>query len=174
MPKSLSDGPLKTARQFPGIREEDKEWWQEYYDEGVFIGYRWYDTQNIPVDFAFGHGLSYTTFELSGASVKRSGKEWVVSATVKNTGKVAGAEVVQLYIGDPEASVARPAKELKGFEKVWLEPGQSRKVSFRIGREALSFFDADAHKWVAEPGEFHAYLGNSSDNIAADLAFNLK
>ena len=174
MPKSLSDGPLKPARQFPGIREEDKEWWQEYYDEGVFIGYRWYDTQNIPVDFAFGHGLSYTTFELSGASVKRSGKEWVVSATVKNTGKVAGAEVVQLYIGDPEASVARPAKELKGFEKVWLEPGQSRKVSFRIGREALSFFDADAHKWVAEPGEFHAYLGNSSDNIAADLAFNLK
>ena len=174
MPKSLSDGPLKTVRQFPGIREEGKEWWQEYYDEGVFIGYRWYDTQNIPVDFAFGHGLSYTTFELSGASVKRSGKEWVVSATVKNTGKVAGAEVVQLYIGDTEASVARPAKELKGFEKVWLEPGQSRKVSFRIGREALSFFDADAHKWVAEPGEFHAYLGNSSDNIAADLAFNLK
>ncbi|MCR4910375.1 MAG: glycoside hydrolase family 3 C-terminal domain-containing protein [Bacteroidales bacterium] len=174
MPKSLSDGPLKTARQFPGIREEGKEWWQEYYDEGVFIGYRWYDTQNIPVDFAFGHGLSYTTFDISGASVKRSGKEWVVSATVKNTGKVAGAEVVQLYIGDTEASVARPAKELKGFEKVWLEPGQSRKVSFRIGREALSFFDADAHKWVAEPGEFHAYLGNSSDNIAADLAFNLK
>ncbi len=174
MPKSLSDGPLKTARQFPGIREEGKEWWQEYYDEGVFIGYRWYDTQNIPVDFAFGHGLSYTTFVLSGASVKRSGKEWVVSATVKNTGKVAGAEVVQLYIGDTEASVARPAKELKGFEKVWLEPGQSRKVSFKIGREALSFFDADAHKWVVEPGEFHAYLGNSSDNIAADLAFNLK
>jgi beta-glucosidase len=174
MPKSLSDGPLKTARQFPGIREEGKEWWQEYYDEGVFIGYRWYDTQNIPVDFAFGHGLSYTTFDISGASVKRSGKEWVVSATVKNTGKVAGAEVVQLYIGDTEASVARPAKELKGFEKVWLEPGQSRKVSFKIGREALSFFDADSHKWVAEPGEFHAYLGNSSDNIAADLAFNLK
>ena len=174
MPKSLADGPLKTERQFPGVREEGKEWWQEYYDEGVFIGYRWYDTQNIPVDFAFGHGLSYTTFEIGGASIKRSGSGWKVSATVSNTGKVAGAEVVQLYISDTEASVARPAKELKGFEKVYLEPGESRKVCFTIGREALSFFDADKHEWVAEPGEFHALLGSSSADIRADLPFTLK
>ncbi len=174
MPKSLIDGPLKTERQYPGIREEGKQWWQEYYDEGVFIGYRWYDTQNIPVDFAFGHGLSYTTFEIGKASVKRSGAGWKVSATVTNTGKVAGAEVVQLYVSDSEASVARPAKELKGFEKVYLNPGESKKVSFTINKEALSFFDADKHEWVAEPGEFHALIGASSADIRADLPFTLK
>ena len=174
MPKSLSDGPLKTERQYPGIREEGKQWWQEYYDEGVFIGYRWYDTQNIPVEFAFGHGLSYTTFEISGASMKRCGREWKVSATLKNTGKVAGAEVVQLYISDTESTVARPAKELKGFEKIYLNPGESKKVTFTIGKDALSFFDADRHEWVAEPGEFHALIGTSSADIRADLPFTLK
>ena len=174
MPKSLADGPLKTERQYPGVREEGKQWWQEYYDEGVFIGYRWYDTQKIPVDFAFGHGLSYTTFDLSNASIRRSGKGWKVSATLRNTGSREGAEVVQLYVADTEASVARPSKELKGFEKVSLKPGESRKVSFTISREDLSFFDADAHEWVAEPGEFHALLGTSSDKISADLPFVLK
>ena len=173
MPKSLIDGPLQTERQYPGVREEGKEWWQEYYDEGVFIGYRWYDTQNIPVDFAFGHGLSYTTFEIGNASVKRCGKNWKVSATVKNTGKLAGAEVVQLYISDSEASVARPAKELKGFEKIYLNPGESKKVTFTFGKEALSFFDAERHEWVAEPGEFHALIGSSSADIRADLKFAL-
>ena len=174
MPKSLKDGPLQTERQYPGIREEGKLWWQEYYDEGVFIGYRWYDTQNIPVDFAFGHGLSYTTFEIGNASVKRSGAGWKVSVTVRNTGKLAGAEVVQLYVSDTEASVARPAKELKGFEKIYLNPGESKKVSFTIGKDALSFFDADKHEWVAEPGEFHALIGAASDDIRADVAFTLK
>ena len=173
MPVALSDGPLRSARQYPGIQEEGTEWWQEYYDEGVFIGYRWYDTQEIPVQFAFGHGLSYTTFEVSGASVKRSGDGWSVRATLTNTGKVPGAEVLQLYISDTEASVARPAKELKGFEKVYLQPGESRQVSFAIDREALSFFDAAAHRWVAEPGEFHALLGTSSADIRADVPFTL-
>ena len=173
MPKSLNDGPLKTERQYPGVREEGKKWWQEYYDEGVFIGYRWYDTQNIPVDFAFGHGLSYTSFEISGAKMVRCGKNWKVSATVKNTGKLAGAEVVQLYISDTEASVARPAKELKGFEKIYLNPGESKKVTFTFNKEALSFFDADKHEWVAEPGEFHALIGSSSADIRADLKFVL-
>ena len=174
MPKSLIDGPLKTERQYPGIREEGKQWWQEYYDEGVFIGYRWYDTQNIPVDFAFGHGLSYTTFEIGKASVKRCGAGWKVSATLTNSGKVAGAEVVQLYVRDTEASVARPAKELKGFEKIYLDPGESKKVTFTINKDALSFFDADKHEWVAEPGEFHALIGTSSADIRADLTFYLK
>lgn len=173
MPKSLSDGPLRSERQYPGIREEGKTWWQEYYDEGVFIGYRWYDTYDIPVDFAFGHGLSYTTFDLSGASIRRAGKNWKVTALLKNTGEVPGAEVVQLYISDPVASVERPAKELKGFEKIWLDPGQSAKLTFIISREDLSYFDAQTHSWVAEPGEFHALLGTSSDCIKADLKFNL-
>ena len=171
MPLALSDGPLKTERQYPGIREEGKQWWQEYYDEGIFIGYRWYDTRKIPVQFAFGHGLSYTTFEVSGASVKRSGSGWVAEAVVKNTGEVPGAEVLQLYISDSEASVARPSKELKGFEKVYLKPGESRRVKFSIGPEALSFFDAETHAWVLEPGEFHALFGVSSADIRADVPF---
>ena len=171
MPLALSDGPLKTERQYPGIQEEGQRWWQEYYDEGVFIGYRWYDTQHIAVQYPFGHGLSYTSFELSDARVKRSGKGWTVSATLTNTGDVAGAEVVQLYISDTEASVARPAKELKGFEKVYLKPGEKRRVAFTVGLEDLSWFDADAHAWVAEPGEFHALMGTSSADIRADILF---
>ena len=174
IPYALADGPLKTERQYPGIMEEGKQWWQEYYDEGVFIGYRWYDTKQIPVQFPFGYGLSYTDFELSDAAIKPSGKGWTVTAVVKNVGKLAGAEVVQLYISDTEASVERPAKELKGFEKVFLTPGESRKLSFSVDRQALSFFDAEKHEWVAEPGEFHALVGTSSEDINADLVFSLK
>lgn len=173
MPLALSDGPIKTERQYPGIQEEGKKWWQEYYDEGVFIGYRWYDTNGIAVQYPFGHGLSYTTFELSDARVKRSGDGWKVSARIKNTGEVAGAEVVQLYIRDTEASVARPSKELKGFEKVYLKPGESRSLQFTLTRDDLSFFDAESHAWVAEPGEFHVLLGCSSADIRADVPFTL-
>ncbi len=173
MPLALSDGPIKTERQYPGIQEEGKKWWQEYYDEGVFIGYRWYDTNGIAVQYPFGHGLSYTTFELSDAKVKRSGDGWKVSARIKNTGEVAGAEVVQLYIRDTEASVARPSKELKGFEKVYLQPGESRSLQFTLTRDDLSFFDAASHAWVAEPGEFHVLLGCSSADIRADVPFTL-
>ena len=171
MPIALADGPLKTERQYPGVKPEGEQWWQEYYDEGVFIGYRWYSTQQIPVQFAFGHGLSYTTFDWADAAVKRKGNSWTVSVTLKNTGDVAGAEVVQLYVADPEASVARPARELKGFEKVYLQPGESRRVQFTLGLQDLSFFDAAAHAWVAEPGEFQALIGASSDDIKAVLPF---
>ncbi|MBQ1912550.1 MAG: glycoside hydrolase family 3 C-terminal domain-containing protein [Bacteroidales bacterium] len=173
MPLALADGPLKTDRQYPGVREEGTPWWQEYYDEGVFIGYRWYDTQNIPVQYPFGHGLSYTRFDVTDASVRKAGKGWRVSAVLTNVGEVAGAEVLQLYVADPEASVARPAKELKGFEKVYLRPGESRPVQFTITRQDLSFFDADAHEWVAEEGDFEALLGTSSADIRARLPFKL-
>ena len=171
MPLSLADGPLKTERQYPGVQEEGKQWWQEYYDEGVFIGYRWYDTKGISVQYPFGHGLSYTSFDLTDASVKRSGKQWKVSAMLTNTGEMAGAEVVQLYISDTEASVPRPSKELKGFEKIYLNPGEKRRVRFTIGLDDLSWFNADTHEWVAEPGEFHALLGTSSADIRADILF---
>ena len=173
MPIALADGPLKTERQYPGIREEGKQWWQEYYDEGVFIGYRWYSSKNVPVQYPFGYGLSYTTFDVSDVSVKRAGDGFKVSATVKNTGSVAGAEVLQLYVSDVESSVERPVKELKGFEKVFLQPGESRKVQFTLDRRALSFFDADSHAWVAEPGEFRALVGTSSEDIREEVSFKL-
>ena len=173
MPLALADGPLKTERQYPGIKEEGSEWWQEYYDEGVFIGYRWYDTQQLAVQYPFGHGLSYTTFDITDASVKKAGDGFEVTAKLTNTGAVAGAEVVQLYVSDAESSVPRPDKELKGFEKVYLEPGESATVRFTLDRRALSFFDADTHAWKAEPGTFHALLGTSSRDIYTAVAFTL-
>ncbi len=161
IPLRLEDGPLKTERQYPGVQEDGKPYYQEYYDEGVFVGYRWYDTKEIPVQFAFGHGLSYTTFSLS--DLKVSGRK--VSVRVQNTGSREGAEVVQLYIAPASCEVERPAKELKGFEKVTLKPGESKVVRFTVSDDDLSYFDAPSHKWVAAPGEYGVLIGTASDNI---------
>ena len=97
-----------------------------------------------------------------------------VSVQVKNTGDRPGAEVVQLYISDPQSSIDRPAKELKGFEKVWLNPGESKKVSFTIDASALSYYDMSKSAWYAEPGEFQALLGSTSSDIRATVPFTLK
>ena len=178
VPFKYEDGPIKTERQYPGIKEEGSRFWQTHYDEGVYVGYRWYDTKQVPVQFPFGHGLSYTTFEYSNAKASKStmkadGKI-TVSVQVKNTGDRPGAEVVQLYIADPQASVDRPAKELKGFEKVWLNPGETKKVSFTIDASALSYYDMSRSAWYAEPGEFQALLGSTSSDIRANVTFTLK
>jgi beta-glucosidase len=168
-PYEFKDGPVFNEEQYPGIQREGEDIIDEYYTEGVFVGYRWYDTKDVKPMFAFGHGLSYTTFEYGDAKMR--GRK--LSVSVKNIGDVAGAEVVQLYISDPECSVERPAKELKGFWKVFLQPGESKTVTFEIPDEALSFFDADAHKWVAEPGEFIAHVGSGSDDIRMSVKFKL-
>ena len=169
IPCSLEDIPLKTARQYPGIREEGKQYMQEYYDEGVFIGYRWYDTKGPGPQFAFGHGLSYTTFEI--APVKASGRDFAVKVT--NTGEREGAEVVQMYIAPAECPVERPAKELKGFEKVRLAPGESRTVHFKVSDEDLAYFDADKHCWVAYKGDYQVLVGVSSDDVRASFPLSL-
>jgi beta-glucosidase len=185
-PVAYEDGPLKTVEQYPGVDQGrtggveayDVPIFEMTYSEGVFVGYRWYDTKNIKPLFAFGHGLSYTTFEFGEAKVNKASMtqdgEVTVTVDVKNTGKVAGAEVVQLYIADHEASVERPTKELKGFSKVYLEPGQAAQVSFTIKKDALSFFDAQKHEWVAEKGKFSALVGSASDKILASVDFELK
>ena len=178
VPFCYEDGPIKTERQYPGIKEPGDQYWQTHYDEGVYVGYRWYDTKEIPVQFPFGHGLSYTTFEYSNAkaakpSMTASGT-LKVSVDVTNTGDYDGAEVVQLYIADPEASIDRPAKELKGFEKVFLKAGQKKTVTFEIDAEDLSWFDADKHEWVAEPGEFQALFARSAGDIQTMVSFQLK
>ena len=174
-PLALEDGPVKTERQYPGVNDDNGQL-QVYYDEGIFVGYRWYDTNGIPVLFPFGYGLSYTTFEYgkAKASAKKIGNSLRISVPVTNTGEVAGAEVVQLYIADTESSLPRPAKELKGFEKVYLQPGETKTVSFTIGREDLSFFDSQKHQWVAEPGEFKALVGASVSDIKAEVKFELQ
>ena len=178
VPFRYEDGPIKTEAQYPGVKAEGDQFWQTHYSEGVYVGYRWYATQEIPVQFPFGHGLSYTTFEYSNAksarSSMKSGEKLVVAVDVTNTGDVDGAEVVQLYIADPESSVDRPVKELKGFEKVWLKAGEKKTVRFEIDDDDLSYFDADKHAWVAEPGEFQALLGSSSEDIKAAVSFQLK
>lgn len=173
-PVALEDGPVKTGRQYPGIQNENSDW-QVYYDEGIYVGYRWYDTREIPVLFPFGHGLSYTTFAYGEARAPKSTRDKLtISIPITNTGKVAGAEVVQLYIQDVEASVDRPRKELKGFEKIRLQPGETKTVRFTIGRDALSFFDAQKHEWVAEPGTFKALIGASVTDIRSEVSFELK
>ena len=178
VPFCYEDGPIKTERQYPGIKEPGDQYWQTHYDEGVYVGYRWYDTKEIPVQFPFGHGLSYTTFEYSNAKVAKpsmtASGTLKVSVDVANTGDYDGAEVVQLYVADPEASIDRPAKQLKGFEKVFLKAGQKKTVTFEIDAEDLSYFDADKHEWVAEPGEFQALFARSAGDIQTMVSFQLK
>jgi beta-glucosidase len=142
------------------------------YKEGVFIGYRWFEQQNIAPEFPFGHGLSYTRFELSDlqvpAQVKADQQEIPITVTVKNIGPLAGAEVVQLYLQDVEASVPRPAKELKGFQKVFLQPGESRSLTLVLRQKDLAFWDTTRGDWRVEPGIFKVMVGVSSADIHAD------
>lgn len=169
---------------YPGVLDEAasvgliRPRYQQRYTEDLFVGYRWTDLYNCEPTFPFGHGLSYTTFEygklsLNATSMKESGK---ITASVKvtNTGSVKGGEVVQLYIGDDVSTVERPVRELKGFKKVFLAPGESTVVEFEIDRSALSFFDAEKHDWVAEKGTFTAYVGSSSRDLRDTAQFELK
>ena len=148
------------------------------YKEGIYVGYRWAEKQNIKPLFAFGHGLSYTDFtygdaECAKVSVK-AGSNVTVSVDVTNSGKVAGKEVVQLYIGDDESSVDRPVKELKGFRKISLEPGETKTVTFTIEPDMLKYFDAAKHEWVLENGKFTAYVGSASDDIRTTVQFEVR
>ena len=147
------------------------------YKEGLYVGYRWADKYDVEPLFAFGHGLSYTDFAYGDAKAKSSvkaGADLKVSIDITNTGKVAGKEVVQLYIGDEEAYLDRPVKELKGFKKVHLEPGETKTVEFVIEPDMLKFFDDAKHEWVLEKGKFTAYVGASSQDIRSEVSFEVK
>ena len=135
------------------------------YREGIFMGYRGYDKTGVKPLFPFGFGLSFTTFEYSGLEIVQDGEEFVVSYNVKNTGKMAGAEVSQVYVKDNESSLVRPEKELKGFNKTYLEPGQTKRVSVRLGEEAFRMFHPMKHQWIVEPGEFTIFVGSSSADL---------
>ncbi len=166
-PKRYVDNP--TSINYPGTMEV-------MYGEGIFVGYRYYDKKDIKPLFPFGHGLSYTHFAYSDAqapSVVKAGEPVHVAVTVTNIGNVAGKEVVQLYIGDPVASLLRPPKELKGFKKVSLEPGESTVVEFVLDERALSFYDPYQGRWIAEAGTFEVLFGSSSRDIRARTSFTL-
>ncbi|HEX5707735.1 MAG TPA: glycoside hydrolase family 3 C-terminal domain-containing protein, partial [Pyrinomonadaceae bacterium] len=143
------------------------------YKEGVFVGYRGYERSGTRPLFPFGHGLSYTTFAYSNLSIKAvagratepSGPRYEVSFDVRNTGARAGADVAQVYVGGVRGRVERPAKELKGFAKVHLRAGESRRVAVFLDARSLSYYDADARRWHAEPGVYDVLVGRSSQQI---------
>ena len=135
------------------------------YREGIFVGYRGYEKNGVKPLFPFGFGLSYTSFDYSNLDIKAEGKEFIVSFDIKNTGKVAASEVAQVYVGDDECSLVRPAKELKGFDKVYLKAGESKRVSVRLDEEAFRFFDPIERKFKVEAGSFTVKVGSSSADI---------
>lgn len=161
-------------KAYPGVNG------QVFYDEGIYVGYRWFNsvmnTKKIKPQFPFGHGLSYTTFKYGKpvlGSNRMSSQQGAISVTlpVTNTGSVKGKEIVQLYIGDDKCSVDRPAKELKGFSKVELQPGETKDVTFEITADDLSFFDEHAGQWRVEPGKFTAYFCASETDIRQKASF---
>ena len=176
--QQLNDCGAHALNTYPGTWRDDYKIIDEEYKEGIYVGYRWTDKQKIKPLFAFGHGLSYTTFKLGKASADKTqitaDDQISFTVNVTNTGKCAGAETVQLYVSDKAASVDRPLKELKAFSKVFLQPGESRDVVLTIGRDALSFYDEATHAWVAEPGTFEALIGTASDQLPVKCSFELK
>ena len=177
-PVKLQDVGAHALKTYPGMWRADHKIIDETYSEGIYVGYRWADAKKIRPLFAFGHGLGYTTFKLSdlrlSSSTLTAADSLTVTVNVRNTGRRAGAETVQLYIHDDKCSVDRPVKELKGFAKVALQPGESKDVKIVIGRDALSFYDEKQGAWTAEPGTFTALVGNASDNIVLKRSFILK
>ena len=172
IPIRLEDNP--SYLNFPGEESVVR------YGEGIFIGYRAYDTLIQPVSYPFGFGLSYTRFRIDdvdvsvASSVADGDLVVTVNASVTNTGQRAGAEVVQVYVGDVEASVARPLRELKGFVKVQLEPGETKQVSIQLDERSFAFWSQRFQQWVVESGEFTIAVGNSSRHFAATPTISLE
>lgn len=180
-PVKLKDVGAHKLGEYPGNKEDlaaKRDTVNATYHEDIFVGYRWADKEKIKPLFPFGHGLSYTTFAYGkpSADKKTMTADDTISFTVnvKNTGTREGQEVVQLYISDKKSSLPRPIKELKGFKKVKLAPGEEKVVTLTIDRKALSFFDDTRHEWVAEPGKFEAIIGSSSKDIKGIVPFELR
>jgi len=168
-PKYYKDCP--TYGNFPG---ENGEVW---YGEGIYVGYRYYDFKEIEPLFPFGHGLSYTTFELSELHLESpildldKGEKLKVKIKIKNTGKMTGKEVVQLYTAAEKSTLKKPPKELKAFKKISLEPGEEKEVFFELGKDDLASFDTGLNQWTTEPGYYKIFIGNSSRNIILEGCF---
>lgn len=176
-PVKLEDVPAHSLGEYIG--ESSRNVVDMKYNEGIFVGYRWTDKQKKTKPlFPFGYGLSYTTFAYGKpvANDKTISPEGTltVKVKIKNTGTRKGKEIVQLYISDKQSSLPRPVKELKGFSKIELSPGEEQEVTFTIDKEALSFFDDTKHTWVAEPGKFEAIIASSSADIKGVVPFELK
>ena len=171
MPKSINDSPAHATNSFPGDKVV-------FYDEGLLVGYRWFDTKNIEPLYPFGYGLSYTQFEITKTQVdkKEYSKDDVISISVdvENTGNMDGKEVVQLYVSKKDSKVDRAAQELKGFEKVFLDKGQSTNVTLQIPVKELAFYNVEKSDWEVESGTYNFKIGNSSRDIKAEVEINVK
>lgn len=167
-PKTLTESPALALGQFPGDSTTVE------YDDDIFVGYRYFDTWKIKPQFAFGHGLSYTTFRYSKVNVTTNGPTAVVSLNLTNTGRTAGAEVVQVYVKQNHCTLRRPEKELKGFEKVFLQPGESRNVTITLQKDAFQYYNDLKHAWTLDPGMFTILCGSASDDIRASKIISIK
>lgn len=172
LPVSLEQSPAHALGNFPGKDLKVN------YEEDILVGYRWFDTKKIQPQFPFGYGLSYTTFSINHFTTDKSnyGKNEIILAkfTIKNTGRSYGAEVMQLYASDPVCSVLRPEKELKGFEKIFLKPGETKTVEMQVKVAGLAFYDESKKSWNTEAGEYVLQLGNSSRTIFQKVKISVK
>ena len=144
------------------------------YAEGIFVGYRWYDTKHVPVQYPFGHGLSYTTFKYSDLQVKADNEKLYVELNLDNTGKRSGEEVVQIYVSRPDSKIERPLKELKGFQRIALQADESKSVKIEIPLEKLRHWDEAANDWKLEPGAVEVQAGGSSQDIKLNQTIDIK
>lgn len=166
---------IKDLSQSPGMKEYKDKSLKVHYDEGIFLGYRYLDKNKLEPQFPFGFGLSYTTFEYSNLKIEQKGTEsYSVTFDVKNTGKVAGNEVAQLYLSDKECSVPRPLKELKDFTRVSLNPGEIKTVAMKLAHRDFAFWDVNTNNWKVEPGAFEVLVGASSRDIKLKQEIDLK
>jgi beta-glucosidase len=170
-PAKLEDSPAHVIGDYPG--KDDRE----NYNDDILVGYRYFDTKNVHPQFCFGYGLSYTQFKYANLKIEpneiKSGVQASISLEIENAGSCFGGETVQLYITDVNCSVLRPAKELKGFKKVFLKSGEKTVVKFGVGAEQLSFYSEQKKQWVAEPGKFIISLGSSSRDIRLQAELKL-
>ena len=180
---SLDQCGAHATNSYPGTWREGHQIIDEEYKEGIFVGYRWTDRlarnrKNQGPLFPFGYGLSYTSFKLGNITADKNtmtaDEKLTFTIPVTNTGSRAGAETIQLYIHDKQASVERPLKELKAFRKVYLQPGETQQVSLTIDKSALSFYNDPTGAWMAEAGDFEALIGTSSNHIVGSYVFKLK
>jgi beta-glucosidase len=159
-PKKLEDSPAHKLGEYPGVNKVVQ------YKDDIFVGYRYFDTYKVEPQFSFGHGLSYTKFGFSDLSASKKEGSVIIKVNITNTGDRRGAEVVQVYVSDDQASVKRPAKELKAFKKVTLAAGERKELEFTLSPDAFQYYDESKKQFVLEPGLFKILVGNASDNIS--------
>ncbi|MDJ0365707.1 glycoside hydrolase family 3 C-terminal domain-containing protein [Hymenobacter sp. H14-R3] len=169
-PVKLEDAPAMKLGEYPSTPGNPLK---QTYKDDIWVGYRYYDTYQVKPQFAFGHGLSYTTFDYGKLSVKPGPQSATVTLTVRNTGKMAGSEIVQLYVKDLKSSVKRPEKELKAFDKIALKPGETKTVTMQLPATAFQYYDEAKKQWVLEPGQFEVLVGSASDDIRQKATFTL-